>query len=186
MQGAFREHRIMLERLGAEVKEVRRREDLEGLGGLIIPGGESTTISYLLQRTNLFDALREKILGGLAAYGTCAGMVLLAREVVGGTPPTLGAMDIVVRRNAYGRQVDSFEADVEIPVLGPEPLRAVFIRAPYIEKAGDGVEVLATYAGRPVLAKQGNCLASSFHPELTTDLRLHRYFLEMAANGAKK
>lgn len=186
MQGAFREHRIMLERLGAEVREVRRREDLEGLDGLIIPGGESTTISYLLQRTNLFEALREKILGGLAAYGTCAGMVLLAREVVGGTPPTLGAMDIVVRRNAYGRQVDSFEADVEIPVLGPEPLRAVFIRAPYIEKSGDGVEVLATYAGRPVLARQGNCLASSFHPELTTDLRLHRYFLEMAANGAKK
>lgn len=186
MQGAFREHRIMLERLGAEVREVRRREELEHLHGLIIPGGESTTISQLLRQTDLFDVLREEIQGGLPVFGTCAGMVLLAKEVVGDFPPTLGVMDIVVRRNAFGRQVESFEADVEVPALGPEPVHAVFIRAPYIERAGTGVEVLATYAGRPVLARQGNCLASAFHPELTTDLRLHKYFLAMVSERSGK
>jgi 5'-phosphate synthase pdxT subunit len=183
-QGAFREHRLVLERCGAVVREVRCRQDLEGLDGLVIPGGESTAISCLLLRGDLFETLREKVAGGLATYGTCAGMILLAKEVVGGVPKPLGLMDIVVRRNAYGRQVDSFEAELVVPVLGPEPLPAVFIRAPYIEKVGDGVEVLATYDGRPVLARQGNCLVSSFHPELTDDPRLHQYFLNMIGNGA--
>ncbi|MGB9887887.1 MAG: pyridoxal 5'-phosphate synthase glutaminase subunit PdxT [Moorellales bacterium] len=179
MQGAFREHRLALERCGAEAVEVRYPQDLENLDGLIIPGGESTTISYLLQRRELFDPLKDRLLDGLAAFGTCAGLVLLAREVAGPAPATLGVMDLTVRRNAYGRQVDSFEADITAPALGPEPLRAVFIRAPRVERVGEGVEVLASFRDRPVLVRQGRWLASAFHPELTSDLRLHRYFLKM-------
>lgn len=178
MQGAFREHRLALERCGAAVREVRTRGDLEGLDALVIPGGESTAISLLLRRGELFDALRERIASGLATYGTCAGVILLAKEVLGNGLKTLGLMDLAVRRNAYGRQVDSFEVSLAIPLLGPEPFRAVFIRAPRIERVGSGVEVLAMYDGRPVLVRQGNCLVSCFHPELTADLRLHRYFLE--------
>jgi 5'-phosphate synthase pdxT subunit len=121
------------------------------------------------------------LLDGLAAFGTCAGMVLLAKEVVGPAPATLGVMDLTVRRNAYGRQVDSFEVDLEAPVLGPEPLRAVFIRAPWVERVGEGVEVLVAFRGQPVLVRQGRWLASAFHPELTPDLRLHQYFLKMVA-----
>lgn len=181
MQGAFREHRLALENVGAEVREVRKAADLDGLDGVVIPGGESTAISYLLRQAHLFEALQERIAGGLGALGTCAGMVLLAKEVVGNYPPTLGVMDITVRRNAYGRQVESFEVDVAVPVLGPEPLRAVFIRAPFVERTGGGVEVLATHGGRPVIVRQNNCLASAFHPELTPDRRLHRYFLGMLA-----
>ena len=179
MQGDFREHRAMLGRCGAESIEVRRPADLHAIDGLIIPGGESTTISHLLQEGGLFEGLRERILAGLPVYGTCAGAILLAKEVVGRAPCTLAVMDITVRRNAYGRQVDSFEADIEVPALGPDPVRAVFIRAPYIERVGQGVEVLGSYGGRPVLVRQDNCLVSTFHPELTLDTRLHRYFLSM-------
>ncbi|MCR4420830.1 MAG: pyridoxal 5'-phosphate synthase glutaminase subunit PdxT [Clostridia bacterium] len=181
MQGAFREHRMMLERCGVQSVEVRYPQDLDQLDGLILPGGESTTISRLLHERGLFGEIKTRIQDGLATFGTCAGMILLAKEVWGEAPGTLEAMDLVVRRNAYGRQVDSFEVDLEVPALGPEPLRAVFIRAPVVERVGDGVAVLASFKDRPVLVRQGRWLACTFHPELTPDLRVHRYFLRMVA-----
>jgi 5'-phosphate synthase pdxT subunit len=180
VQGDVVEHRAVLRRLGVDEVEVRLPDDLAGLDGLIIPGGESTTIGKLAVRYGLDRAIPEHVRRGLAVYGTCAGMILLARRALGGEPPLLRLMDIAVRRNAYGRQVDSFEADLAVPALGPAPLRAVFIRAPAIEQVGAGVEVLAVLGGRPVLARQGRLLVSSFHPELTGDDRVHRYFLGLA------
>jgi len=172
---------MMLERCGVQSVEVRYPQDLDQLDGLILPGGESTTISRLLHERGLFGEIKTRIQDGLATFGTCAGMILLAKEVWGEAPGTLEAMDLVVRRNAYGRQVDSFEVDLEVPALGPEPLRAVFIRAPVVERVGDGVAVLASFKDRPVLVRQGRWLACTFHPELTPDLRVHRYFLRMVA-----
>ncbi|MCS7281788.1 MAG: pyridoxal 5'-phosphate synthase glutaminase subunit PdxT [Anaerolineae bacterium] len=180
LQGAFLEHEAMLRRLGVQTRQVRLPRDLEGLDGLIIPGGESTSIGYLAERRGLLEPLREFALSGRPVWGTCAGMILLAREIVDGIPgqPVLGLMDITVRRNAFGRQVNSFETDLEVPTLGDPPFPAVFIRAPVIERVGPEVEVLARLEeGSPVAVRQGNLLATAFHPELTTDARFHRYFL---------
>lgn len=186
LQGAFREHRQRLEALGARVREVRLPTDLSGLDGLILPGGESTTIARLMTDFGLWAPIREFHARGGALWGTCAGAILLAREVLGAPPQfggqqdSLAVMDLTVRRNAFGRQVDSFHTGLDIPELGA-PFPAVFIRAPVIERVGEGVEVLARHEGRIVLARQGRLLASSFHPELTPDTRLHALFLKMAA-----
>ncbi|WP_041458904.1 pyridoxal 5'-phosphate synthase glutaminase subunit PdxT [Ammonifex degensii] len=183
LQGAFREHAQTLGRLGVETRLVRRPAELEEIEALVIPGGESTTIGRLLFEFSLVDKLLAKAKEGLPVFGTCAGMVLMAREIEGIEQRTLGLMDITVRRNAFGRQVESFEADLQIPVLGDKPFRGVFIRAPFVTRVGAGVEVLAEFEGKPVLVRQGKLLACAFHPELTNDLRLHRYFLEEVAKA---
>jgi len=189
LQGDFREHRMMLHDCGAQTSLVRRPEELDGLDGLVIPGGESTTIGRLMEERGLLEAIRERAGNGLGIFGTCAGLVLLAGEILDGTElggrpqPRLGLMDVAVRRNAYGRQRESFETDLVVPELGPAPLRAVFIRAPVIERIGAGVRVLASLEGKAVLARQGRFLAAAFHPELTDDLRVHRYFLEDVLAG---
>ncbi|WP_291427094.1 pyridoxal 5'-phosphate synthase glutaminase subunit PdxT [Deinococcus sp.] len=181
LQGAFREHVRMLHSLGAQAREVRLPGDLEGLQGLILPGGESTTISRLMTDYALWDPVRQFAAAGGGVWGTCAGAIMLARTIEGvspnlGTQPGLELLDITVRRNAFGRQVDSFAVPLEVRGLdGPFP--AVFIRAPLIERAGPEVEVLATQAGGAVLVRRGRVMASSFHPELTTDSRLHSLFL---------
>ncbi len=183
LQGAFIEHENVLARLGVQPVEVRLPEHLEGLDGLIIPGGESTTMGLLAQKWGLLEPLRAFARSGRPIWGTCAGMILLAKEVVDGVPgqPILGLMDITVRRNAFGRQVDSFETDLEIPALGDPPFHAVFIRAPVIERVAPGVEVLASLEdGTAVAVQQGRLLATAFHPELTGDVRFHRYFLRLA------
>jgi 5'-phosphate synthase pdxT subunit len=169
LQGNFREHAAMLRGLGAETVEVRKPEELEGLDGLVIPGGESTTFMRLMRLYGLDEAIRR--FGG-AVFGTCAGMIVLDAE-------HLGLVDVSVRRNAFGRQVASFEADLAVEGE-PAPVRAVFIRAPWIEELGPEVEVLAELDGRPVLAREGRFLVASFHPELTDDTRLHERFLAMA------
>jgi pyridoxal 5'-phosphate synthase pdxT subunit len=182
LQGDVREHARMVREAGAEVVPVKRIEQLETVDGLVVPGGESTTIGKLLRRFELLKPLRALVGSGFPVYGTCAGMILLADRIedAGVDQPSIGGMDITVRRNAFGRQRESFEADVAVPALGEEPFPAVFIRAPVIEEVGDGVDVLATVNGdRPVAARQGHLLVSSFHPELTDDPRLHRYFVEM-------
>jgi 5'-phosphate synthase pdxT subunit len=177
LQGDVREHSAVLAELGAHVVEVRTPDDLAGVDGLVLPGGESTTISLLLQSSGLFDAVAERLADGMPAFGTCAGMILLATEVVDGRPDqrTFGAVDIAVRRNAFGRQVDSFEAVLDVEGVGPVP--AVFIRAPFVERVGDGVEVLASVDGHPVVCRSGPVLVASFHPELSGDLRMHELFL---------
>lgn len=180
MQGAFREHQQALAACGAETVQVRKPEQLEGLDALVIPGGESTTIGKLLLEYNLFRPILDLARAGKPVFGTCAGLILLAKEIEGSDQPRLGLMDITVRRNAFGRQVDSFEADLDIPVLGEKPFRAVFIRAPYVAGTGSDVEVLAQYQDKIVCVRQGNFLAAAFHPELTADLRLHHYFLDLA------
>jgi len=182
LQGAFIEHEHVLARLGVQPVEVRLPEHLEGLDGLIIPGGESTTMGLLAQKWGLLEPLQVFARSGRPIWGTCAGMILLAKEVVDGVPgqPILGLMDITVRRNAFGRQVDSFEADLAVPLLGDTPFHAVFIRAPVIERVGAGVEVLAALEdGTAVAVQQGNLLATAFHPELTRDERFHHYFLKL-------
>ncbi|HHV61243.1 MAG TPA: pyridoxal 5'-phosphate synthase glutaminase subunit PdxT [Firmicutes bacterium] len=184
LQGSFIEHARSIERCGARAVAVRKPEDLEGIEGLIIPGGESTTIGKLMTRYGLDQRIRELAAAGMPVYGTCAGLILLARRVLASSQPVLGMMDITVMRNAYGRQVDSFEADLRIPAIGDTPFRGVFIRAPRIEVTGPGVEVLAELDGKPVLARQGRFLVSSFHPELTGDARIHRYFLNMVSDMA--
>lgn len=178
LQGAFIEHIQKLKALGVEAVEVRKPEQLADLDGLIIPGGESTTFGKLANEFNLIEPLRAFCHTGKPVWGTCAGMIFLAKEV-GRKQPVLGVMDVQVKRNAFGRQVDSFETDLEIPVLEPHtPFHAIFIRAPLIEKVGEGVEVLARLEdGTIVAAQQGNLLATSFHPELTNDPRMHQYFL---------
>lgn len=176
-QGAFAEHMGMLGRLGVESVAVSLPKELEGLDGLIIPGGESTSIGKLMRDYDLVEPVRRLAEQGLPIMGTCAGMILLAKRVSGLNLEPLGVMDINVRRNAFGRQVDSFETDLEIPAIGSPSFHAVFIRAPYIEAAGDGVHILARLPNDiGVAAKQGNMVALAFHPELTNDLRLHDYF----------
>jgi len=180
LQGAFVEHIALLRRLDVEALPVRLPRELEGLDGLVIPGGESTTIGRLMTEYDLVAPLRKLAKEGFPMMGTCAGMILLAKQVSDIDVEPLGIMDIDVRRNAFGRQVDSFETDLEIPVIGEPPFHAVFIRAPYIARAGDGVEVLSRLPdGTGVAARQGNMLALAFHPELTNDPRLHDYFLSM-------
>jgi 5'-phosphate synthase pdxT subunit len=181
LQGDFLEHEQMLRGLGAQPVEVRLPGQLDGLDALIIPGGESTTIGKLAVSYGLLEPLRE-FAHHKPVWGTCAGMIMLARDV-GRDQPLLGLMNISVNRNAFGRQVDSFEADLDVPALGPQPFRALFIRAPLVTAVGAGVEVLAQLDGRSIVAvRQGHWLATAFHPELTGDSRFHRYFLgEVAA-----
>ncbi len=179
LQGAFIEHVYALERLGFGAREVRLPRDLDGLDGLIMPGGESTTIGKLMVQYALDAPIRERAQAGFPIWGTCAGMILLAKDIGGLHQPLIGVMDIAVERNAFGRQLDSFEADLTIPPIGDIPFRAVFIRAPLIHTVGGDVDVIAQLAdGRIVAARQGNLLATSFHPELTNDDRLHRYFVD--------
>jgi len=179
LQGAFREHREVLDALGVEAVDVRTPEQLGAVDALILPGGESTTMSKLLDSSSLRAPVAELLAGGLPVLGTCAGMILLARDVVDGRPDqeSFGAIDIAVRRNAYGRQRDSFEAALDVDGLTGGPFPGVFIRAPRIESAGDDVEVLARYDDHAVLARQGRAWVASFHPELSGDLRLHERFL---------
>ncbi len=179
LQGAFIEHITRLNELGAEAIPVRLPEHLDGLDGLVIPGGESITIGKLMRAYNLTDPLQRHIADGLPVMGTCAGMILLANQVTGLDGYSLEVMDISVRRNAFGRQVDSFEADLAIPAIGESPFHAIFIRAPWIENVGSGVDVLAELDdGTPVMAQTGNIIVAAFHPELTDDTRLHTYFLD--------
>ncbi len=187
LQGDFEEHITVLTALGVEAFEVRTLAQLERAQGLIIPGGESTTIARLLLIFELMEPLRERIREGLPVWGTCAGAILLASEAPELDRPPIGVMDITIDRNAFGRQIDSFETELGIEGLDGDPLRAIFIRAPVITRAGEGVEVLARLPdGRIVAARQGAMLATSFHPELTDDHRLHEFFLRMVreANGA--
>jgi 5'-phosphate synthase pdxT subunit len=178
LQGDVREHAAVLARLGVEPVEVRTPEQLRSVDGLIIPGGESTTIGKLADRFGLTESLRRRIEEGMPTYGTCAGMIFLAAGVTQGSQPQLGVLDAVVERNAFGRQNESFEADLEV-VGWQHPFHAVFIRAPWVAKVGSGVEVLAEVEGHPVMVRQGNILATSFHPELTDDDRVHRLFLDL-------
>jgi 5'-phosphate synthase pdxT subunit len=178
LQGDVAEHVVALREAGAaEVREVRRPEDLEGVDALAIPGGESTTIGRLMVEYGIDEAIRRRVADGMAVFGTCAGMILLCTDIVGSDQPRLGLLPARVRRNAYGRQVDSFETRLEVPAISPVPIEAVFIRAPWIESVEAGVRVLARHEGRIVLCQKDRILAASFHPELTPDRRLHRYFL---------
>jgi pyridoxal 5'-phosphate synthase pdxT subunit len=182
LQGDFREHEEVLRRMGAPTLQVRLLKHLAQVDRLIIPGGESTTIGKLLTIYHLLEPIRQRALDGMPLWGTCAGAILMAKTIADGRPdqPSLGLMDITARRNAFGSQLDSFEADLAIPQLGELPLRAVFIRAPLLEQPGAAVETLAALAsGQIVAAQQGRLLATSFHPELTPDDRMHRYFLEL-------
>jgi 5'-phosphate synthase pdxT subunit len=179
LQGAFREHREVLDALGVDAVEVRVPEHLSGVDALFLPGGESTTMSRLLDTSGLFDPVRELVHDGVPTFGTCAGMILLAREVVDGRPDQHGfdVLDVRVRRNGYGRQIASFEADLDVRDVPGGSFRGVFIRAPFVERVGAGVEVLAEHEGVPVLVREGSVWASSFHPELSGDLRLHERFV---------
>jgi 5'-phosphate synthase pdxT subunit len=182
LQGDFREHSQALRELGAEAVEVRRPAQLEGLDGLIIPGGESTTIRMLMRELCLETAVRERVAQGFPVLGTCAGLIVLAKRVDGNPAEGLSALDADVRRNAFGRQVDSFEEDLRVAGLGDEALRAVFIRAPVVESVDEGVDVLARLQdGRIVGVRQGSVVGVAFHPELTPDRRLHKYFLDLVA-----
>jgi 5'-phosphate synthase pdxT subunit len=187
MQGAYREHLRALEAAGARTRLVRTRDDLQGLDGLVIPGGESTTMQILLERMGLLDEVRQAVLGGLPSLGTCAGMILLANRITDGRAGQrgFGAIDIAVRRNGYGRQVDSFEADLKVAGLEGGPFPGVFIRAPVVEDAGSA-EVLARHEGSPVAVRQGNVMALSFHPELSSDGRLHQEFLKLIRGRKEK
>ena len=186
LQGDFAEHGAALRRLDVEAIEVRLPRDLESLDGLVIPGGESTTISKLLKIYELLQPIRQRAKDGMALMGTCAGAIVMAKQAIGLDEENLDLMDITVRRNAFGRQVDSFEASLPVAALGDHPYRAVFIRAPLIEDVRPGVEVLARLEdGTIVAARQGNLLALAFHPELTSDPRFHAYFLQMAQSAAR-
>lgn len=180
LQGAFAAHEVVLAALGARTRRVRSARDLEGLDGIVFPGGESTTMCKLLLEFDLFEELRARLRSGLPVLGTCAGMILLADEIIDGRPDQvgLGVMGIGVRRNGYGRQVDSFETELDIAGLD-HPFPAIFIRAPIIERCDPSVEVLASQGGRACLVRQGSAMAASFHPELTDDRAVHELFLEM-------
>lgn len=177
LQGAFAAHAELLEALGAATRLVKTPDQLDGVDALVMPGGESTTMSKLLVTSGLFDAISERLDDGLPVFGTCAGMILLADEVLDGRPDqrSFGAIDITVRRNGYGRQVDSFETDLDV---AGAPFHGVFIRAPKVERIGPSVEVLSEHAGVPVLVRSGNVTVASFHPELAHDPRVHAQFLE--------
>jgi len=180
LQGDFREHLAPFQRLGADAVDVRRPEQLDDVDALVIPGGESTTIGKLALLYGFIPKLKERVADGMAVWGTCAGAIFIARNVPGHPHPLAELMDITVRRNAFGRQLDSFEADLDVPALGSDPFHAVFIRAPFIEAVGPDVEVLSHLDdGRIVAARQDHLLATSFHPELTRDGRFHDYFLKL-------
>jgi pyridoxal 5'-phosphate synthase pdxT subunit len=191
LQGDVREHVAALSSCGAEAQPVRRPAELEAVDALVIPGGESTVMSKLAVTFELLEPIRKRIAGGMPVYGSCAGMIMLATTILDGRPDqeTFGGMDVTVRRNAFGRQVDSFEGDVEIDGVGE--FHAVFIRAPWVEEVGAGVQVMGRVAGGPaagriVAVRQGNLLATAFHPELTGDLRVHRYFVEMVRRAVDR
>ena len=178
LQGAFAEHRYMLESLGATVVEIREKAHLtEELDGIVLPGGESTVQGKLLRETGLFAPLQQAIKRGLPTFGTCAGLILLAKRLSNDDNVYLDVLDVTVKRNAYGRQLGSFSTDLNVKDIGTYP--AVFIRAPYVESVGDGVETLAEVDGKIVAVRQGNIFATAFHPELTTDTRIHEYFINM-------
>ena len=179
LQGAFREHVAAVSRLGVAAREVRQLKDMDGIDAMIIPGGESTTMGKLLNEWHMLEPLRERIMQGMPVYGSCAGLILLCRTIENSDQPRLGVLDATVRRNAFGRQVDSFETELSMPEVGAEPVPAVFIRAPVIISVGPEVRVLAEVKGQAVAVRQNNILATSFHPELTPDTRLHSYFLNM-------
>lgn len=185
LQGDVREHLAALTACGARAVPVRRPAELDAVGAMVLPGGESTTMSRLLGTFALLEPLRARIADGMPAYGSCAGLILLAGEVLDGRPDQhqLGGLDVVVRRNAFGRQVDSFETDLTVAGVPGEAVRAVFIRAPWVEKTGEEVQVLATVAGRPVAVRQGPVLGTSFHPELTGDPRIHGLFVSLARDA---
>lgn len=184
LQGASARHLEMFERLGVPAVEVRSVGELAGVQALVLPGGESTTIGKLLASTGLEGPLRARLAEGMPAFGTCAGMILLATGILDGRPDQrpLAAIDIDVRRNAFGRQIDSFEADLDVAGVPGGPVHAVFIRAPVVERAGPGVEVLARLDGRPVVCRERSVLVSSFHPELGRDTRLHELFVDVVAS----
>jgi 5'-phosphate synthase pdxT subunit len=182
LQGAFREHLSTLAQIGVEGVPVRLPADLDGVSGLIIPGGESTTMRHLIDRWGLREPILRLARGGAPMFGTCAGMIVLAREISGGEEPILPLIDVTVRRNAFGRQLDSFEGQVQVPVLGDHPVSGVFIRAPIVERAGPNVDVLAHLAdGRIVAVRERNVVATAFHPELAGETRFHRLVATMAA-----
>ncbi|CAJ1499635.1 pyridoxal 5'-phosphate synthase glutaminase subunit PdxT [[Mycobacterium] kokjensenii] len=188
LQGDVREHLAALNEAGAEPVSVRRREELDAVEALLIPGGESTAISHLLRELELADPLRARLADGMPAYGSCAGMILLASDIIdagvqGRAAIPLSGIDMTVRRNAFGRQVNSFEGAVDFDGLD-EPVHAVFIRAPWVERIGPGVRVLAEAAGHPVAVRQGRVLATSFHPEVTGDRRIHRLFVDIVRDCA--
>lgn len=182
LQGAVPEHLRALAAVGVEPVAVKWPQDLAGLKGLILPGGESTTIGDLMQHFGLVEPIKEWVKAGGACYGTCAGAILLATDLLGGKPgqTTLGVIPMTVQRNGFGRQVDSCEVPLSMPILGSEPVHTVFIRAPYMQSVGPGVEVLAEHQGKIVAVRHGRHLATAFHPELTEDRRIHRLFVEMA------
>ena len=190
LQGDVREHERALVSVGARTCRIRTEDELSRVDGLVIPGGESTTMSMLAVRTGLMQPLVDAVRGGLPVYGSCAGLIMLATRVLDGRPDqqTLGALDVTVRRNAFGRQVDSFECDLDMPAVSGGPIHAVFIRAPWVEDCGPGVEVLARVedgpaSGRIVAVRQGRALGTAFHPELTGDGRVHALFVEMVRQG---
>jgi 5'-phosphate synthase pdxT subunit len=181
LQGAFAEHVAALRAIGAEPVEVRLPADLDGLGGLVLPGGESTTMRKLIDRWALRQPVLDFAATGAPIFGTCAGMIILAREIAGGEAPVLPLLDVLVHRNAFGRQLDSFETELAVPDLGANPVHAVFIRAPVIERIGEGVEVMAQLPdGRIVAVREGNVMATSFHPELAGETRFHQLVVDIA------
>jgi len=185
VQGAFIEHARTLRAIGVEPVEVRLPADLAGLAGLILPGGESTAMRRLIDRWGLRGPILDLARGGAPILGTCAGMILLAAGIEDGDPPVLGLLDVTVRRNAFGRQLDSFEADIAVPILGDTPIHGIFIRAPIVERVGPGVDVLARLQdGRVVAVRERNILATAFHPELAGETRFHRLLATMAAEHA--
>jgi 5'-phosphate synthase pdxT subunit len=182
LQGAFREHMDMLRQLGVDSAAVRLPADLEGVSGLIIPGGESTTMRKLINRWGLREPILDLARQGAPIFGTCAGMIVLAKDIVDGDEPVLPLLDVSVRRNAFGRQLDSFETDFDVPMLGDAPVHGVFIRAPIVERVGADVDVIARLDdGRPVAVRQRNVIATAFHPELAGETRFHRLVATMAA-----
>ncbi len=178
LQGAVREHIQMIERCKARGISIKRPHELSLIDALIIPGGESTTIDKLMEKYNFVETIRKLNADGLPVYGTCAGLILLAKKITEGTQPLLKLMDIEVKRNAFGRQRESFEADLDISELGSRSYKGVFIRAPWIESVGQGVTVMAKFDGKIIMARQDKLLVSAFHPELTGDCRIHEYFIE--------
>jgi pyridoxal 5'-phosphate synthase pdxT subunit len=184
VQGDVEEHLRALERSGARALPVKAPADLAKVDGLVVPGGESTTVILLLERFGLIEPIVERVRAGMPFWGTCMGMILAAHDVAGLDQRTLDLLDITVRRNAFGRQIASAEVSLAIPALGAKPFPAIFIRAPWIERAGPGVEILASHDGHGVFVRQGNVIGTSFHPELTGDHRVHEYFIELVAAAA--
>lgn len=183
LQGDVEEHLRMIRQCGGEAVRVRTPAEVAKVDGLVIPGGESTTVGKLMERFGVDVAVKKRSAEGMPIFGTCTGMIVLSSEIVGSQQHRLGLIDLKITRNAFGRQVDSFERDLSIPEVGAEPVRAVFIRAPWIEEAGGEVKVLAEVDGKGVMARQGSVLVTAFHPELTGDTRVHQYFIRMVEDA---